>query len=122
MEWCQPIEGGSLRSHVRLLLRSLGNSPPEVATTLRGLRALGRPGVIGDSPVAALLCAVAGSDPEVRRVWVGHHLVVLGRKAGYGCPWVAVRVPPAVRVFVEAFDAGLYPDLVRQDLTHPVDH
>jgi hypothetical protein len=105
-----------LRVQTREFLAGLGHSPGEVA---RYLEALGVRGTRNNSEccvVAELLAAIVACEPEVRGVRVFRRFAVVRRKGPF---WFSlVRLPKAVRTFVLAFDAGAYPNLVRQ--TGPV--
>lgn len=105
-----------LRVQIRELLSALGKTPAEVA---RYLEALGVRGLRNNSEccvVAELLSAVVACEPEVRGVRVFRRFALVGRKGPF---WFSlVRLPKTVRAFVLAFDAGAYPNLVRE--TRPV--
>ena len=99
------------------LLAELGNSPDEVAETLRVTGVQGVPRDNRSCAIALYLSALVGSDPSIRSVAVGHcsltiNLVALpdSRPAGR----LQVQLPKAVRRFVAAFDARQYPMVIRE--------
>jgi hypothetical protein len=98
------------------LLAELGNSPDEVAETLRVTGVQGVPRDNRSCAVALYLSALVGSEPSIRSVAVGHcsltiNLVALdSRPAGR----LQVQMPKPVRRFVAAFDARQYPMVTRE--------
>jgi hypothetical protein len=107
-----------LRQHVQELLIGLGNSPTEVAATLRraGVRAL--PKDPQDCAIAVYLRAVIGGDRRVRSITVHGSTVKvqLGERTRWRWPnLVSVLLPDPVRKFISAFDQVIYPDLVRPE-------
>lgn len=101
-----------MRSRVRNLLEDLGDSPSEVARYLACLSVRGAPGNASDCAIAQLLRATVGVEHECRRVRVFRRSVVLTTDGILR--WSVVRLPRPVRVFVSAFDAGAYPELIRK--------
>lgn len=109
----RPAEPGPapLSRRVRSLLDSMG---PDANAVARHLQEMGVRGDLRDPSgcaIAAYLSSVVGSDPAVRSVRVSHRSVVLRRECGWR--WSVVSLPRAVRLFVSAFDAAAYPNLVR---------
>lgn len=104
-------ERKAIRRQAADLLEGLGASNAEVATSLAGYQVRGRPRDAQGCAVAVYLRAVLGADPRIKAVKVSEtsvrvSLVRRGRR-------VQVCSPPAVRRFVESFDHGLFPALVR---------
>lgn len=101
-----------IRRQTAELLAGLGGSSTEVAVSLAGYHVHGRPRDPHECAVAVYLHSVLGADPRVEIVKVSQALVrvtLAGRRR-----WVEVLSPPAVRAFVESFDQGLFPSLVRR--------
>lgn len=99
------------------LLAELGESPDEVAETLRATGVRGVPRDNRSCAVALYLSVLVGSEPRIRSVTVGHcsltiNLVALpdSRPAGR----LQVQLPKPVRRFVAAFDARQYPMVIRE--------
>src|SRR4051812_9702205 len=85
---------------------ALGDTAEGVAKTLRSRNFTGRPGIAADCPIAHYLEACLGNvDPHV----LATRIDVAGT-AGHR---IVVTPTPAVLAFVDAFDHGRYPDLVR---------
>ena len=86
------------------LLQGLGSTVTAVASSLEsyGVRAT-RDSVPG--PVTTYLRAVVGIDPRVDWVAVDREVAVVGP--------TTVSLPPPVRLFIRAFEAGCFPALER---------
>jgi len=101
------------------LLAELGDSPDEVAETLRATGVRGVPRDNRSCAVALYLSALVGSEPSIRSVTVGHCSLTINlvaprdsRPAGR----LQVQLPKPVRRFVAAFDARQYPTVTREPL------
>jgi hypothetical protein len=112
-----------LKKQTRSLLSGLGSTADEVAESLEADGVRGVPKNNRGCAVAVYLSALIGSDPRVRSVKVGHCSLFIemtsverGRPAGR----LQVQLPKAVRHFVAAFDAQVYPDVVRQPPSQPM--
>ncbi len=99
------------------LLAELGDSPDEVAETLRATGVRGVPRDNRSCAVALYLSALVGSEPSIRSVAVGHCSLTINlvaprdsRPAGR----LQVQLPKPVRRFVAAFDARQYPTVTRE--------
>lgn len=102
----------SLVRRTRCLLADLGPTPDAVAHSLFVTEVRGQPGDPGDTPVGAFVSAVVGADPDVESVAVGMSEITITRRTRWRRQ-VTVRCPVAIQRFLEAFDAGCYPRLVR---------
>jgi hypothetical protein len=103
-----------VRSDVRKategLIRQLGETPNAVADRLgsygiRGIRSRSK-----ECALSRYLQLVVGTDPRIGRIEVHRRSVRLGL-VRWRRP-LTVSLSPAARSFVEAFDAGCYPQLV----------
>jgi len=99
------------------LLAELGDSPDEVAETLRATGVRGVPRDNRSCAVALYLSALVGSEPRIRSVTVGHCSLTINlvapsdsRPAGR----LQVQLPKPVRRFVAAFDARQYPMVAQE--------
>ena len=101
----------SLRKETRALLESLGNSPSSVAGSLATLGITGAQRDSGSCVITGFLSAIVGAERRVGRIEVFRRVVVVTRRRPQR--WTIVRLPETVRLFVAAFDSGLYPSLVR---------
>jgi hypothetical protein len=85
---------------------SLGNTAEGVAKTLRSRGFTGRRGISADCPIAHYLEACLGRvDPQVL-----HNRIDVAGANGHR---LTMPPTPAVLEFVDAFDHGRYPELVR---------
>jgi hypothetical protein len=100
-----------LAGSVRALLETMGGDPGAVARYLRDMGVRGDLRDPSSCAVAAFLSSVVGSDPAVRSIRVSHRNAVVRHASRWR--WTVVPLPPPVRLFVAAFDAGAYPQLVR---------
>lgn len=101
----------AIRRQTTDLLAALGGSSTEVATSLAEYQVRGRPRDPHGCAVAVYLRAVLGADPRIKAVKVSETCVrisLVQRRRS-----VQVSSPRAVRGFVESFDHGLFPSLVR---------
>ncbi|HLG66942.1 MAG TPA: hypothetical protein VKV36_03620 [Acidimicrobiales bacterium] len=106
-----------LKKRTSDLLSSLGGSRSQVATALAEARVTGTPGNAEQCPIASYLNAVMGAEPEVRSLLVGTRRLVLtlhGRRRP-----MRILMPRPVREFVVAFDARVFPGLIRQPAGSP---
>jgi hypothetical protein len=99
-----------LAQEIGLLLASLGSTPGELAGSLESAGVRARPGDPAGSPVRLFLAAVVGADPNVKSVQVDGDALVVDLRAWWR-PTISVPVPPVVRSFEGAFEAGCYPSL-----------
>jgi hypothetical protein len=107
-------ERRALRTNTTSLLDGLGNSAMEVAASLERHGVRGNRNRMDDCPVSRYLSAVIGGDGRIRSVRVTADCVELRTVV----PWsaaVRVKVPRALRAFVLAFDAGVFPHLIDRD-------
>lgn len=104
-----------LRTATAQLLGSLGGSPPEIATRLGDLGVRGVPANSRRCVVAEYLSAVVAADPRVDMVKVTTRAVRVRPARGWGRP-ITVGLPPPLRAFINEFDRGAHPDLVREEL------
>lgn len=108
--------GPAVRQSVVGLLDGLGGSEADVSRSLDRAGAVGSRGDPRDCAIARYLGAVVGAEAEVTGVSVGRSVLWVTRKGVR--PAVRVSLPPAVRRFIMAFDAGLHPELERSTPTH----
>ena len=106
-----------IKRKTRGLLAELGDTPDEVAATLRSTGVQGVPRDNRSCAVALYLSALVGTEPRIRSVTVGHcslmiTLVAPGDARPAGRLWV--QLPKPVRTFVAAFDARQYPEVTRE--------
>ncbi|MBO0714564.1 MAG: hypothetical protein J2P59_07390 [Acidimicrobiales bacterium] len=104
-------EHKAIRRQTAGLLAGLGGTSTDVATSLAGYQVRGRPRDANGCAVAVYLQAVLGGDPRIKAVRVSETSVRItllrrGRR-------VQVPSPQPVRAFIESFDHGLFPSLVR---------
>ncbi|MDQ1361095.1 MAG: hypothetical protein QOJ44_1472 [Acidimicrobiaceae bacterium] len=105
-----------LKAQVESLLAGLGDSPATVAASLCQEGVWGIPNNPRCCAVSSYLGAVLGADPRVRSLTTGQSLVkiIVDGALQFLPPAVArVRLPPPVRQFIDGFDRGVYPMLVR---------
>lgn len=100
-----------LRRNVRGLLASLGHTSEAVSSTLSSAGVVGVPRDPNGCAVSRYLGVVLGSEPSVVGVTTAASWVELETTARIA-PKVRVRLPRAVRRFVEAFDREQYPTLL----------
>jgi hypothetical protein len=107
-----------IKVQIRDLLVGLGEDRSAVAGTLARAGVQGVPADADRCAVAQYLQAVVGADPRVESigVHVGHVRVWLSDQRRLHLP-VRVRVPGSVRKFVAAFDASVYPTLIRTTMS-----
>jgi len=110
-----PHRRGQLRNATRLLLSSLGDRPVQIASNLEALGVRATPRDPDGCVVAVLLHAALASDPGITSVKVTNKKVVLKTPQRWRRS-VQVRLPGPLRRFVEAFDAELFPALVRAEV------
>jgi hypothetical protein len=112
MRFSRVHERKAIRRHAADLLDELGASSTEVASSLGRFEVRGRPRDAQGCAVAVYLRAVLGADPRVRSLKVTERSIrvsLTGRRRR-----VQVPSPPPVRAFVESFDHGLFPSLIRR--------
>lgn len=105
-----PGEPG-LRHSIHQHIRSLGDTPADVARHLEDHGVSGLPGRAGDCAVARYLQVVIGSETTVKQVVVMERTVRV-RRTGWR-PTLVLRLPRAITAFVRSFDAGQYPTLIQ---------
>lgn len=111
MQFTRVREQKAIRRQTAGLLAALGSSGTDVATSLAGYQVRGRPRDANGCAVAVYLQAVIGADPRIKAIRVSETSVRItllrrGRR-------VQVPSPPPVRAFIESFDHGLFPSLIR---------
>lgn len=111
MQFTRVREQRAIRRQTAGLLAALGGTGTDVATSLAGYQVRGRPRDANGCAVAVYLQAVLGADPRIRAIKVSETSVRItlfrrGRR-------VQVPSPPPVRAFIESFDHGLFPSLIR---------
>jgi hypothetical protein len=104
-----------IKTTTRGLLAHLGDSPDEVAETLRTHGVHGVPRDNRSCAVALYLSVLMGAEPHIRSVTVGKcslmiSLVAPADARPAGRLWV--QLPKAVRAFVAEFDASHYPEIM----------
>ena len=103
----------TLKRHTSTLLAGLGDSPDEVAESLRAAGVTGVPRDNRSCAVAVYVSALMGSEPRIRSVAVGHCALSISlltpdrRPAGR----LMVQLPKPVRRFVADFDDERYPSV-----------
>jgi hypothetical protein len=110
MKWI--AERRVIRQQTHQLLDALGNDRDQVATSLAAGGVRGVPRRVQGCAVAVYLAAVIGADPRVKAITVNDTRLQI-RLQSHGTPPLVLRLPPAVREFIVAFDAGRFPSLVR---------
>jgi hypothetical protein len=100
----------SIRRAVNDLVEDLGASHNAIADSLARHGVRGVPGSHEQCALARYLRAVVSADPETVTVSVPGPTVHV--QLSKGRPSIRVRLSSEVRAFVQAFDAGLFPDLV----------
>jgi hypothetical protein len=102
-----------LKAQTRDFLAALGETSSEVASSLADAGVTGTPGSAERCAVAAYLGAIIGSEDAISSVVVGTHRVYLRLHRGHRP--VAVALPRQIRDLIQAFDAELYPVLIRRE-------
>jgi hypothetical protein len=105
----------AMRHNVAGLIDGLGPTPDDIAGSLVDQGVQGVPGNKERCALACFLRAVVGSDPEATEVAVQRRTVVVSTSRWR--PSIRVPLPTPAKVFVDAFDARFYPNLVAQDVT-----
>ena len=105
-----------IKRRVGDLLDGLGHDPDEVAASLEAAGVHGVPKSNTTCAIALYSAAVMEADPRIRSVAVGPCTLILslvrpedGRSGGK----LVVQLPKPVRGFVDGFDAGRYPRVLR---------
>ena len=104
-----------IKRRVGALLEGLGHDPDEVAGTLEAAGVHGVPRSNSSCAIALYTAAVMRADPRITSVSVGPCTLLLtlvhpdGRPGGR----LVVQLPKPVRGFVDGFDAGRYPRVLR---------
>jgi hypothetical protein len=111
-------ERRALRSETRQLLAALGQDADQVATSLAAGGVRGKRTSTRECAVAVYLSAIVGADERVSAIAVAGTRMRITLRSHWTPP-VVVWLPPAVRQFVSAFDAGRFPSLVRGPLSRP---
>ncbi len=111
-----------IKRRVGDLLDELGHDPDEVAASLEAAGVHGVPKSNSSCAIALYTAAVMEADPRIRSVAVGPCTLILslvrpedGRSGGR----LVVQLPKPVRGFVDGFDAGRYPRVLRLRATLP---
>ncbi len=112
-----------LKKQTATLLRGLGETPDHVAETLQASGVRGVPKSNRSCAIALYLTALMASDRRVRSVMVGRCSLRIAlahepdnRPAGH----LTVQLPKPVRRFVTAFDARIYPAILREPPLSPL--
>ena len=105
-----------IKRRVGELLDGLGRDPDEVASSLEASGVHGVPRSNSSCAIALYTAAVMRADPRITSVAVGPCTLILslvrpedGRSGGK----LVVQLPKPVRGFVDGFDAGRYPQVLR---------
>ena len=115
MKWTS--ERRALRSETRQLLAALGQDADQVATSLAAGGVRGKRTSTRECAVAVYVSAIVGADERVSAIAVAGTRMRITLRSPWTPP-VVVWLPPAVRQFVSAFDAGRFPSLVRGPASH----
>lgn len=99
-----------LRKATEELISQLGITSNSIADRLESYGIRGVRNRSSDCALARYLQLVTGTDPRISRIDVHRRSVRLDR-SGWRRP-IKAALPPAARGFVEAFDAGCYPQLM----------
>jgi hypothetical protein len=104
-----------IKRRVGDLLESLGHDPDEVAGTLEAAGVHGVPRSNTSCAIALYTAAVMRTDPRITSVAVGPCTLLLTLAHPDGRPGgkLVVQLPKPVRGFVDGFDAGRYPTVLR---------
>jgi len=108
MNWI--AERTAIREQARQLLRGLGEDADRVASALGTEGVRGKPHNPRGCAVAVYVGAVVAADPRVYSVSVDNARLHIRTRPRWARP-IGVRLPPAVRQFIVAFDAGKFPAL-----------
>ena len=108
----------SLRRRTGEALTGLGSSASDVACRLRGYGVTGTPGSLDECALALFLQGLIGTEPRVSSVVVlpSSVLVYTDREGSWP---IVVELPRALRRFVEAFDRGIYTELLSHRSDEP---
>jgi hypothetical protein len=104
-----------IKRRVGELLDSLGHDPDEVAGTLEAAGVHGIQKSNTSCAIAVYTAAVMRADPRITSVAVGPCTLLLTLTHPSGRPGgkLVVQLPRPVRGFVDGFDAGRYPTVLR---------
>jgi hypothetical protein len=105
-------ERRALRSETRQLLAALGRDADQVASALGAGGVRGKRTSTRECAIAVYVSAIVGADERVSAIAVAGTRMRITLQSHWTPP-VVVWLPPAVRQFVSAFDAGRFPSLVR---------
>lgn len=113
--WSEPeVQTMRVRSQLRKategLIWQLGQTPNAVADRLTFYGIRGIRNRSNECALSRYLQLLSGTDPRITRIEVHRRSVRVGL-AGWRRP-LTISLPPAARSFVEAFDAGCYPQLM----------
>jgi hypothetical protein len=109
-----PNSRQQLKTHTRALLASLGDNPVQIASTLEALCVRATPHDRQGCAIAAFLHPLLAGESAIACIEVTATHVVLEASR----PWhrrTRVKLSGPVRRFVNSFDAGLFPALVRSE-------
>ena len=108
-----------IKRRVGELLDGLGHDPDEVADTLEAAGVHGVPRSNTSCAIALYTAAVMRADPRITSVAVGPCTLLLTLTPPSGRPGgkLVVQLPKPVRGFVDGFDAGRYPTVLRLQAT-----
>jgi len=105
------------KRNVSILLDQLGSTPETVAGSLQRAGVRGYPFLGAHCPIARYVHAVVGIEPQVGKVKIGLCRATINAPHWW---WpISVSLPPAVRLFVLAFDRGQFPELVWPEADAP---
>jgi hypothetical protein len=99
-----------LRKATEGLIWQLGQTPNAVADRLSFYGIRGARNRSNECALSKYLQLVTGTDPRIQRIEVHRRTVRVGL-TGWRRP-LTISLSPAARSFVEAFDAGCYPQLI----------
>lgn len=106
------------KRNVSILLDQLGSTPETVARSLQRAGVQGYPFLGAHCPIARYLHAVVGVEPGVGKVKIGLCRATINAPHWW-CP-ISISLPPAVRLFVLAFDRGQFPELLWPEVGAPM--
>ena len=104
------IKYGPTESGLRAALAVLGSTPDEVAKTLQDGGYRGQRHLCSVCPVAEYLRDVTGREVEVKR---DTSALCTGVAPSGDMRWIEIDNPLPIAEFVEAFDNGMWDELVR---------
>ncbi len=107
-----------LRAQVKRVLAQMGGEPMEIASFLHSSGVRGVPNDPHECIVARYLSAIVGTHPAVAQVIVSKTDLALRRPRRLAMP-IRVVLPPAMRSFIEMFDAYELPHLVARVPVQP---